>query len=71
MENKIYKKKGRKPAIPKGDIIDLSIINNKSILDAKKKTNKELKDKRRLREDNDTNNIKHAVNKKIFLEFLK
>jgi len=77
-ENKIYKKRGRKPAIPKGDIIDPSIINNKSILDAKK-TNKELKDKRRLGEDisydkvqdNNTNNIKQTVNKKRFLEFLK
>jgi len=77
-ENKIYKKRGRKPEIPKGDIIDPSIINNKSILDAKK-TNKELKGKRRLGEDisyykvqdNNTNNIKQTVNKKRFLEFLK
>ena len=76
--NKVYKKRGRKPVLPKGDIIDPSIINNKTIQDAKK-YNKEMKDKRRLEEDisydkvdvqvNEENT--NVVNKKKFLEFLK
>ena len=36
MENKTYKKRGRKLANPRSDIIDHSIINNKNILVAKK-----------------------------------